>query len=154
MGIFVHILSSRSDNLKKIYLAGGMTGLTYKEQHEQRLNFISQIRRNDSGFDRPKFFDPPLYYDVNEVNDIETQKEAMDFDLFNLCKSDVVVVNFNVPNSIGTAMEIAIAREHNIPVIGLNEDHNELHPWLRLNTTKICDSMEELVAFVKQFFLD
>lgn len=143
-----------SDSLKKIYLAGGMTGLTYKEQHEWRLNFISQIRRNDSGFDRPKFFDPPLYYDVNEVNDIETQKEAMDFDLFNLCKSDVVVVNFNVPNSIGTAMEIAIAREHGIPVIGLNEDHNELHPWLRLNAMKICDSMEELVAFVKQFFLD
>lgn len=77
--VLLHLTRRESDSLKKIYLAGGMTGLTYKEQHEWRLNFISQIRRNDSGFDRPKFFDPPLYYDVNEVNDIETQKRSYGF---------------------------------------------------------------------------
>lgn len=139
---------------KTIYLAGGMSGLTYEEQHGWRLDFMSRIRKNDDGFDRPKFFDPPIYYDVNEVHDMLEQREAMTFDLHNLRKADLVVVNFNAPNSIGTAMEIAIANEHNIPAIGLNESDNELHPWLQLSTMRICKSMEELVAFVKQFFLD
>ena len=77
----------------------------------------------------------------------------MEFDLYELRKSDVVVVNYGNPQSIGTAMELMLAKEYNIPVIAINKDGYELHPWIKECITRECDSMKEAVEYLVNYFL-
>ena len=50
-------------------------------------------------------------------------------------------------------MEVAIARENRIPIVGLNENDYNLHPWLVESCVRICDTMDELVNYVTDYFL-
>lgn len=137
----------------KIYLAGGMSGLSYKEQMGWRDQLIYCIKY--SGLDLMKsvnFFSPPDFYNFEEPQH-KSEREVFEFDLYNLKKSDLVVVNFNDPKSLGTAMELAIAKENKIPVIGLNEKDAELYPWLRECCTRICDDFNELLNHIIEFYL-
>ena len=135
----------------KFYMAGGMGGLTIEQQMEWRNNIEDRI--NIAAPHSPTyFFQPPYYYQPDGTLH-RTEREARDFDLYRLRHSDVVIVNFNVPESLGTAQELAVAYEHRIPVIALNEDNNELHPWLVECCTRICESREELVDHIVNFYL-
>lgn len=135
----------------KFYMAGGMSNLSHEEQFGWRLNIqqsINCLLLNCNTY----FFIPPYYYRP-DGNYHKSEREAMEFDLYNLRSSDVVIVNFNTPSSIGTAMELAIAKELRIPVIGLNEDGKELHPWLTECCTRICETKTELIDHIKNFYL-
>lgn len=137
----------------KIYLSGGMTGLTLEEQMKWRSQIINALKYGE--FDVKKslsFFSPPEYYNF-ESKDYKSEREVFEFDLSQLRNSDLVIVNFNAPQSIGTAMELILAKELHIPVIGLNKDGTELHPWLVECCTRICDNMRELVSHVATFYL-
>lgn len=136
----------------KIYLSGGMSGLTLDKQLAWRNRVEKAINYNREPLKKPIFFNPPNYYSP-EITVHKSEKEVMEFDLYNLRKSDIVIVNFNVPNSIGTAMELAIAKENHIPIIGLNLDGNELHPWLVECCTRICSTFVELIDHVTDFYL-
>jgi nucleoside 2-deoxyribosyltransferase len=137
----------------KFYLAGGMGGLSIEEQTAWRNDIEKMITPygEDVGVST-YFFSPPYYYQP-DGDYHKSEKEARDFDLNRLRHSDVVIVNFNVPNSIGTAQELAVAYEHRIPVIGLNEDANELHPWLYECCTRICETKQELLEHIVNFYL-
>ena len=137
----------------RIYLSGGMSGLTLEEQLKWRNRFRDAIRFGESDLlKKPIFFSPPDYYSPS-TDKHKSEREAMEFELANLRKSDLVVVNFNVPKSIGTAMEIMVAKENKIPVIGLCKDGIELHPWLIECCTRMCNDFKELVEYVVQFYL-
>lgn len=136
-----------------IYLSGGMGDISYEEQMKWRLQVINAILYGDYGYKMtPLFFNPPEYYNFEEKRH-KTEREIFEFELNQVRKSDLIIVNFNVPYSIGTAMELAIAKEHHIPVIGLNKDKVDLHPWLIECCTRICDDMHELVDHVTNFYL-
>ena len=70
------------------------------------------------------------------------------------CKLRKSKVNFNVRTSIGTSKEIAIANEYNIPVIGLNENDLELHPWDINDCRRIFTDKEKLIDYVHKFYLN
>ena len=135
----------------KFYMAGGMAGLSVEEQMEWRKDIKKRIN-NSLIHDPTYFFQPPYYYQP-DGDYHRSEREGRDFDLNRLRHSDVVIVNFNVPSSIGTAQELAVAYEHRIPVIGLNENKNELHPWLYECCTRICETREELVEHIVNFYL-
>lgn len=138
----------------RIYMAGGMNGLSFEEQIKWRSNVRDAILYGGYDYEiKPLFFSPPEYYPINEPVH-KSEREAMEFDLNALRKSDLVVVNFNAPNSIGTAMELMLARELRIPVVGLNKDGVELHPWIIECTTRICDDMYELVEHITSHYLN
>lgn len=137
----------------KIYLAGGMTGLSLEEQSHWRTRFQNAITIQFPHTKKPIFFSPPEYYSPS-TNEHKSEREAMEFELAHLRKSDVVVVNFNVPQSIGTAMELMVAKEHRIPVIGLNETNNCLHPWLLECCTRVCSNFRELAEHIANFYLN
>ena len=137
----------------KIYLSGGMAGLSYEEQTSWRNRFQNAIVFNREPLKKPLFHNPPEYYCPASPKEYRSEREVMEFDLYQLRRSDLVIVNFNVPQSIGTAMELAIAKEHHIPVIGLNEKANQLHPWLTECCTRICDTFVELVDHTVNFYL-
>ena len=65
----------------------------------------------------------------------------------------MVVVNFNVPNSIGTAYEVAVARENRIPIVGINITNAELHPWLVESCLKVFPSLELAAKYVEEYLI-
>lgn len=138
----------------KIYLSGSMCGSTWEEQTKWRRQVRDAILYGDYDYKKKaEFFDPTQYYNFEEVRH-KSELEAMEFDLYNLRNSNLVVVNFNNVTSIGTAMELMLAKELHIPVIGLNKDSTELHPWLECCCNRICDNMRELVSHIVDFYLN
>lgn len=131
-----------------IYLAGGMSNLTYNEQMEWRR----YIEYSLSDYGNVKCFSPPEYYSF-EYKSHKNEREVFEYDLNLVRKSDLIIVNFNDAKSIGTAMELAVAREHRIPIIGLNEDNVEIHPWLVESCTRMCSTMDELIEHVTGYYL-
>lgn len=136
----------------RIYLAGGMSGLSIEEQVQWRNQFKNAIKYNYEPTKSYDVFSPPDYYSPS-TDAHKSEREVMEFELAHLRKSDLVVVNFNVPESLGTAMELMVAKENNIPVVGLNKNGVVLHPWLVECTTRICDDIKELVEHVVKFYL-
>lgn len=137
-----------------ITLSGAMSGLTWEEQAKWRNQVKNAILYGDYDYEfKPIFFDPTLYYNFEEKRH-KSEREVFEFDLNAIRKSDLVIVNFNDAQSIGTAMEIMLARELHIPIIGLNKDKVELHPWLIECVTRMCDDMRELVEHVVWFYLN
>lgn len=141
-------------NKVNIYLSGGTEGLTIEEQIKWRNQIIDAVKYGDCDLEptkTPVFFSPPDYHLLSAY---KTEKEAMDFELNRLRKSDLVVVNFNTPQSIKMAMEMATAKENRIPIIGLNKDNVELHPWLNECCIRICDNVKELVDQLVYIYLN
>lgn len=138
----------------KIYLSGGMGSISFEEQSKWRNQIINAIKYGDYDYEKkPIFFNPVNYYNFEETRQ-KTEREVMEFDLNALRKSDIVIVNFNDPNSLGTCAELTIAYEKKIPVIGINKDNKELHPWLIEFTTRMCENLREAVDYTVEFFLN
>ena len=114
---------------------------------------MDAIRYNYECEKKPLFFNPVNYYNFEEVR-YKTHREVMQFDLNGLRHSDLVIVNFNDPSSLGTCAELAIAYDMKIPIIGINKDKKELHPWLECFCDRICDSIKEAVEYVVDFHLN
>lgn len=137
----------------RIYLSGGMGNLSFEEQSRWRQRVQDAIKFNYDCEKKAIFFNPVDYYNFEEERH-KSEKEIFEFDLYNLRNSDLLIVNFNDEKSIGTAMELILAKELNIPVIGLNKDKKELHPWLVECCTRICDDIRECVSHVVEFYLN
>lgn len=137
----------------KIYLSGGMGSLSYEEQSKWRQQVVDAVKFNYECEKKPIFFNPVNYYNFEEVRH-RSEREAMEFDLYNLRNSNLVVVNFNDPKSIGTAMELILAKEYRIPVIGFGASGQTIHPWLLECCTRVCDSLKEMVNHIVDFYLN
>lgn len=137
----------------KIYLSGAMGSVSYEEQSKWRKQVIDAITYNYDCEKKPLFFNPVNYYNFEEVR-YKTQREVMNFDLNGLRHSDLVIVNFNDPSSLGTCAELAIAYDMKIPIVGINKDKNELHPWLECFCDRMCESIKEAVEYVVDFHLN
>ena len=137
----------------KIYLSGSMAGVSFEEQSKWRQNVMDAINHQFEHEKKAIFFNPVNFYNFKEKQQ-KSEKEVMEFDLYNLRSSDLVIVNFNNIWSIGTAMELMLAKEMHIPVIGWNSSGEELHPWLAECTTRLCDNLRETVEHVVEFYLN
>ena len=114
-----------------LYLSGGMSGLTVEESNGWRI----KVKQDLFAFilnGTLKVFNPMDAYIHNEYR--MNEKESMRYDLNILRKSSYVLVYFNDVKSLGTAMEIAIAHELKIPIIGVFDEKEDcdaldtLHP--------------------------
>lgn len=139
---------------KKLYLAGGISGLTYDEANNWRSEVIRKL------MDECQFFNPMDYLEIESKDGVlyplmpKDEKLMRDFDLHMLRNADVVLVNFNRPNSLGTAQELALAKEWRIPVVGIFEGYkDDLHPWLKLCCAKIVGSVDAAVDFIREFYV-
>ena len=93
----------------KIYLSGGMGKLSFEEQSKWRNQVINAIKFGDYCYEKkPIFFNPIDYYNFTEVR-CKSEREVMEFDLNALRHSDLVIVNFNDPKSLGTCAELGVA---------------------------------------------
>ena len=138
----------------RIYLSGAMSGLSFEEQSKWRKQVMNAIKFEDHDYVKSvSFFDPTQYYGFEEKYQ-KSEREIMEYELYNLRKSDLVIVNLSHQNSIGTAMELAIAKELHIPVIAFGVNGQDLHPWLLETCTRVCDNLREVVEHTVNYFLN
>lgn len=138
----------------KIYLSGAISGLSFEEQTKWRKQIQDAIKYGDYDLKKtPIFFDPTQYYSIFDTQ-YKSEREIMEFDLYNLRDANIVVVNFNNPMSLGTCAELAIAYDMKKPIIGINKDNQNLHPWLIEFTSRMCTTLKEAVSYIVNFYLN
>ena len=139
-----------------LYLSGGMSGLTVEESNGWRI----KVKQDLFAFilnGTLKVFNPMDSYIHSEYR--MNEKEAMQYDLNILRKSSYILVYFNDIKSLGTAMEIAIAHELKIPIIGVfdnKENYNALdtlHPWVYNMCDVVLDSLDDAIRYIKNNYL-
>lgn len=130
-----------------------MSGVCFEEQSKWRQQVMDAIKYNYDCEKKPLFFNPVSYFNFEEVK-YKSEREVMEFDLNGLRNSDLVIVNFNDSSSLGTCAELAIAYEMKIPIVGINKDGRELHPWLECFCNRMCESLKEAVEYVWEFYLN
>lgn len=90
---------------------------------------------------------------VDNPPQYKSQKEVMNFDLHKLRKSSLVIANFNDMYSLGSMAEMAIAHEKRIPIIGLDIENQELHPWQVCMCERIYNDIDEMLDYIEDFYL-
>ena len=140
-------------NIYSIYLAGGMQNLSIEEQTAWRDDVKQSLEKYECDY-KIKCIDPTNYYTYDEENTYDSDLEVMQFDLHKLKKSNLVILNFNDPGSLGSMAELAIAYENGIPVIGLNEDEKNLHTWQYFMCSKIFTDREDMLYYIENYYLE
>ncbi len=140
-----------------IYLCGGM-GRFGKERFEEGNKWRVDIKNQIENISNKKAIccNPNDHFNFLNDTNYESQKEIMEFDLYKVRSSDLLIVNFNDPNSIGSVCEMAIAYDRKIHIIGLceNGEKESLHPWLKEFCNRIFTDREELILYVIQHYIN
>lgn len=138
-----------------VYLAGGMGKFgkdNFDEGNRWRLIFKKRLESCENM--NVKAINPNDYFSFKqEPPRYISQREIMEFDLNRVRNADLIIVNFNDMWSLGTMAEIAIAYERKIPIIGLNETNQNLHPWEVEMCNRIFTETHELLDYVEYFYL-
>ena len=137
---------------KTFYLSGAITNVSERKANAWRLDLKKRLEELDEHI---HVYNPMQHFSYDDLkNKKVTDFEIMDQEIFKLRKSTLVIVNFDHARlSLGTMAELAIAYEKCIPVIGLNETNEELHPWQRLMTHKIFSNKEEMILYIADHFI-
>ena len=140
----------------KIYLAGKMSGLTHSEMNNWRYVLKNKLvsTADHRGY-KAYVVNPVDYYGFEEVKH-QNEREVKDFDLSHVLSSDIIIVNLDgLSTSDGTKYELHDARKANIPVIAFGEYslYEELHPWTKDNVTRVEKNMEDVVKYIRDFYM-
>ena len=141
----------------KIYECGKMGGLSFEEANSWRaelkmkLMYVAQLTGCEL-----EVINPLEYY--NHFNNVhQSEEEVQDFDLYHVKSSDIIVVNLaGLSSSDGTKIELHDANYNNrIPVIafGDKELYNNLHPWIKRCITRREESMDDVVVYIRDFYM-
>lgn len=129
----------------KIYLSGAMTDVPEEESRRWRENAIDEL-----SFTCFYFFNPWEYFDFN-MTDL-SNKEVMNYDLWQLRSSQLVLANLEYQRSIGTIAELTIAYEKKIPIIAYASKPEEVHPWLKEMCEKIFNDWDSLYDYIDKYY--
>lgn len=133
-----------------------MSGLTYEEMCTWRVEIANLIKQmSDKHGHSIEIINPVDYYNFEEKRH-QNEKEVMQYDLNHVKTSDIIIVKLSgINSSIGTCIELYVAYTRNIPVIAidLNNDYKNVHPWIKECITRVENSYEEVVEYIKDFYL-
>lgn len=137
-----------------IYLAGKMSGLSVEEMCRWRNEFKLKFKNHckQEGIHNPfNIVSPTDFYSFEEKKH-KTEKEVMDYDLWLIKNSTLIVVNLDYPNSLGTAIELYEGNKHcGIPVIGFGTTEN--HPWIEECVSIKFNTMNEVINYIFEFYI-
>lgn len=139
---------------KLVYLSGGMTDLSYEDAMAWRVDTkekIEQLTNNWKCFNPMEHFDPHCVV-LENIYGEQLDKYAMDVDLYKLRQADVMILNLNHPRSIGTNIEVGIAIERRIPIIGFADKTQSVHSWHKQACSVIVDDYDDAIyEFIEHF---
>jgi len=137
-------------NKIKIYLAGKMSRLSFENMNSWR-EIATKIFHYYS--EEIHIENPCKYYNPVTHKGTYTEKEAKEFDLYLVKNCDVVLVNLDFSDSIGTAIECHEGHDNwSKPVVGFGT-REDVHPWLLLSLTKRCETMEDAIDHILSFYI-
>lgn len=143
-------------NIYRIYLSGGMQKFgkrNFEESNKWRKYCKQALECGESEY-TVRVCNPNDYFNFyDEKPQYKSEREVMNLDLHKLKISDLVIVNFNDTHSIGTQSEIAIAYDRGIPIIGIADAKQTLHPWQVCMCERVFDNMDEMLDYVEDFYL-
>lgn len=134
----------------KIYLCGGMSGLSMEEQNTWRETCKEWLLRQECDYDIV-VINPCDYFSFFDKRH-QSEKEVMNYDLNHVRTSNLLLTNFNVPNSIGSAIEMFLSKELHIPVIGINMGE-EIHPWILECVDRMFNNEKDALEYIRDFYL-
>lgn len=139
-----------------IYLCGGMQ--KYGKENFDKSNdwrkYCKKALESCEGIYGISVINPNDYFGFNsDQPQYKSQSEVMNFDLYKLRNSDLVIINFNDMYSLGSMAELAIAHERRIPIVGLDIDKQELHPWQVCMCERIFNDIDEMLDYIEDFYL-
>ena len=137
------------------YLAGGM-GKFGKENFDEGNRWRKYCKQTLESCEcdfKVKVCNPQDFFNFVDEPQYETQSEVMRLDLHKLKNSNIVIINFNDMYSLGSMAEIAIAYDRNIPIIGLNENNQILHPWQVCMCERIFSDIDKMLDYIEDFYL-
>lgn len=139
----------------KIYEAGKMSGLSYKEMNDWRESLKRLLNHYATYYSvNLTVVNPVDFYNFEEKAH-KTEKEVFQFDMNHVKSSDIIIVNLKGLNtSIGTVIELYEAYKRDIPVLalGTEEDYNALHPWIKEFISRVDDTEDKLTFYIKEFY--
>lgn len=139
-----------------IYMAGGM-GKFGKENFDECNKWRKYCKQTLETYEcnyKVIAINPNDYFNfVDEPPQYKTQDEVMRLDLHKLRNSNLVIANFNDMYSLGSMAEIAVAYDRGIPVIGLNESNQDLHPWQICMCERTFTNIDEMLDYIEDFYL-
>jgi nucleoside 2-deoxyribosyltransferase len=124
----------------KVYLCGGIHGLTDEQANEWR-------QRAKALLGEVSILDP-MRRDYRAVESENVDSFVQD-DLREIAESDTLLVNATRP-SWGTAMEIVYARILGRRIVAFTEPGTSVSPWLKYHCDAITSSLEEAVARIRE----
>lgn len=134
----------------KVYLAGAMSNLSFEEMNDWRVKATKLFKQYP---DNIHTINPVVHYNFEMDSSTYTNHEVKEFDLYQVKNSNMILVNLDHPNSIGTAIELECAsRFWNIPVIAFGGENYFVHPWVELCLDKRCHSLEEAVEHIIEYY--
>lgn len=137
----------------KIYLAGGMTGLSEEDQVAWRQSVKTEIEQYVRKGEIV-FFDPTEYDASEYTENIQHEEEAMmKLDIRNLVESNLVICNISTnPFSVGTNIELGICHNTQIPVVTYNPDNKPIHPWQLAISDFVVSDLSVLAELVIEYY--
>ena len=143
------------NNSYKIYLSGGMGkfGKENFDEGDKWRKYCKQTLENYECNYKVEVINPNDYFNFRDEPRYETQSEVMRLDLYKTRISDLVIINFNDMYSLGSMAEIAIAYDRGIPVIGLDVNKQNLHPWQVCMCERVFDDIDEMLDYIEDFYL-
>lgn len=138
-----------------VYLCGGM-GKFGKENFDEGNKWRKYCKQALESYEcnyKVIAINPNDYFNFVDEPQYKTHREVMRLDLHMLRNSDLVIANFNDMYSLGSMSEIAIAYDRGIPVIGLNENKQSLHPWQQCMCERIFDNIDVMLDYIEDFYL-
>ena len=140
----------------QIYLCGGMGKFgkdNFEKSNTWRIYCKNTLENCECDY-KIKVINPNDYFNFKEeIPQYKSQREIMELDLHKLRCSDMVIINFNDMYSLGSMSELAIAYDRRIPIIGLDANKQELHPWQIEMCNRIFDDMDEMLDYVEDYYL-
>lgn len=134
----------------KLYLAGGMSNLSWSEQNTWRETCKEWLLTQECNYNIT-VINPCDYFSLFNKRH-QSEREIMNYDLNHVRTSDLLITYFNAPNSIGSAIEMFLAKELHIPVIGINKGE-DIHPWILECVDRMFDNEKDALEYVKEFYL-
>ena len=134
----------------QIYLCGGMSGLNIEEQNTWRESCKEWLLSQECDYSIT-VINPCDYFSFFNKRH-QSEREIMNYDLNHVRNSNLLLTYFNAPNSIGSAIEMYLAKELHIPVIGVS-DGKVIHPWILECVDRMFDNFEDALEYIKEFYL-
>lgn len=132
----------------QIYLASKMSGLSFEIMNKSRLEATKLLE------DYFIVQNPVNYFNFEIDKSHYTDSEVKRFDLALVKSSQIVLLDLEYPDSIGTAIEVHMAHDvWDIPVIAYGGDFETVHPWIKLSVTHWFETLEEAVEHILRFYL-